>query len=165
MDLAEKLKLLRTLEGSLRGVDRPLAKSEVVRLMKQELGVGISEAYLSQLESGKRPHMTEKSRDLIARFFKVHPGYLVTDPQGFRTELASMAHMETRMDDWLRAGAFTFLRSDPEAARAMQSLADSADTRTLVLVAARLSECPDLFRKLAEGLGVVTSLENEEGGK
>ena len=43
----------------------------------------ISQSYLSQLESGARPHLTNATRMLLAQFFKVHPGYLVDDPEGF----------------------------------------------------------------------------------
>ena len=31
---------------------------------------------------------------LLANFFKVHPGYLVDDPEGFHTELMSDVRVE-----------------------------------------------------------------------
>ena len=90
MKLSEKLELLRALEGNLRGYKRPLTKSEVARMVEEESGEKISIAYLSQLESGKRPHMTETTRELLARFYKVHPGFFVSDPEGFDPNVTSV---------------------------------------------------------------------------
>ena len=33
--------------------------------------------------------MTQSSRALLAKFFKVHPGFLVDDPDGYHAELTS----------------------------------------------------------------------------
>ena len=84
MRLAEKLRHLREIEGQLRGRGRPLSKTEVVSLMKSEIGESLSLPYLSQIESGARPHLTASSRELLARFFRVHPSYLVSDPERLR---------------------------------------------------------------------------------
>ncbi len=89
MTLGEKLRYLRQVEGTLRGLGREMTQLEVVRAMKKELKKGISQSYLSQIESGVRPHVTGPTRLLLAQFFKVHPGYLVDDPEGFHTELMS----------------------------------------------------------------------------
>ena len=83
--LGEKLRYLREVEGTLRGLDRPMSQSEVARGIRSELGQPISQAYLSQVENGHRKHLTETTRMLLARFFNVHPGYLVSDPKGFQT--------------------------------------------------------------------------------
>ena len=85
MKLGEKLRYLREVEGTLRGLDRELSQLEMARLIQKELGKSISQSYLSQIESGARPHLTNSTRMLLARFFKVHPGYLVTIPKVFRT--------------------------------------------------------------------------------
>ena len=45
MTLGDKLRSLRSIEGSLRGLGRPLTQSEVVNAMKKELGRGLSQAY------------------------------------------------------------------------------------------------------------------------
>ena len=82
MRLGEKLRYLREVEGTLRGREGALTQAEVVRLLQKELRETISQAYLSQIESGARPHLTNSSRMLLAKFFKVHPGYLVDDPGG-----------------------------------------------------------------------------------
>ena len=56
---------------------------------------------------------------LLARFFKVHPGYLVDDPEGFHTELtADLRAKEDQLDLWLINGAEQFAR-DPEASQAL----------------------------------------------
>jgi len=79
VDLREKLRHLRAAEGERRGLGRPLTQSEVARAMRDELGASLSQAYLSQLEGGKRVHLTHTSREALARFYRVHPGYLVSD--------------------------------------------------------------------------------------
>ncbi len=56
MNLAEKIKHLREVEGELRGLNRAMTQVEVVKAMKEELEETISQAYLSQLEQGKRLH-------------------------------------------------------------------------------------------------------------
>jgi len=106
MTLGEKVRSLRKVEGELRGLGRELSQQEVVRAIRHELGASFSQSYLSQVESGARPHLTHHTRQLLARFFKVHPGYLVTDPPGFHTELTSdLRTSEGPLDDWLRKGA------------------------------------------------------------
>ncbi len=89
MTLGAKLRYLREIEGTLRGLDREMTQQEIVRSIKKELGQTISQSYLSQIESGARPHLTNSTRMLLAKFFKVHPGYLVDDPEGYQTELIS----------------------------------------------------------------------------
>jgi transcriptional regulator with XRE-family HTH domain len=106
MNLAEKIKHLREVEGKLRGLNRPMTQVEVVKTMREELHEGISQAYLSQLEAGKRVHLTATSRELLARFFKIHPSYLVADPLDFSTDLlTTMDHEGERLTTWLLASA------------------------------------------------------------
>jgi transcriptional regulator with XRE-family HTH domain len=140
MNLAEKLKHLREVEGELRGLNRPMTQMEVVKAMNEELDERISQAYLSQLESGKRLHLTASSRDLLARFFKVHPGYLVSDPPDYSTDLITdMTSDEDRLTTWLTASAAEW-RSEPDIQELLQRLADSSDAHRYL----------SLFRKLAE---------------
>src|SRR5579864_1609680 len=116
MSLGEKLRYLREVEGTLRGFDRELTQNETVRLLKKELGKSISQSYLSQIESGARPHMTNPTRMLLAKFFKVHPGYLVDAPEGYQTELVSdLGATEDKLDLWLINGAERFT-NDPDVA-------------------------------------------------
>src|SRR4051794_38667811 len=89
MTVGVKLRYLRTAEGTLRGLDREMTQQQVCAAMEHEIGVHVSQSYLSQIERGLRPHLTNTTRSALARFFKVHPGYLVDDPEGFHTELTS----------------------------------------------------------------------------
>src|SRR5229473_4577140 len=89
MTHGEKLRYLRLMEGNLRGLGRDMTQQEVVRAIGKELKQKISQSYLSQIESGARPHLTNNTRMLLSKFFKVHPGYLVDDPEGYHTELMS----------------------------------------------------------------------------
>ena len=63
MKLGDKLRSLRAVEGSLRGLGRPMTQQELAAAMKQEVGRGLSQAYVSQLyhEAG------EVLRDAIGR--------------------------------------------------------------------------------------------------
>ncbi len=152
MKLGEKLRYLREVEGALRGLNREMTQQEVVRAAKSELKESISQSYLSQIESGVRPHLTNSTRMLLARFFKVHPGYLVDDPEGFHTELVSDARgLEDQLDLWLIDGAERF-QHDPEMSRALLSLAKHADSRKCVLLLESILETPDLADRLFQVL-------------
>jgi hypothetical protein len=129
MNLAEKMKHLRAVEGELRELNRPMTQMEVVKAMQEELGETISQAYLSQLESSKRLHLTASSRDLLARFFKVHPGYLVSDPMDYSTDLLTDLEQDTdHLHNWLIASAAEWY-TEPVLQDVLQSLADSQQPR------------------------------------
>ena len=129
MKLGEKLIHLREIEGQVRGLPRPLTKAEVARFMRAEIGHGVSHAYLSQLESGARAHLSAQSRDHLAKFFKVHPGYLVNDPPGFETQLASTYLLEgPDLRSWL-ANRADEQRGDPIVFRALLRLSRQDDPR------------------------------------
>jgi hypothetical protein len=49
MTLAEKIRYLREVEGSLRDVGRPLTQLELVRAIRKEQGKSISQSYISQI--------------------------------------------------------------------------------------------------------------------
>jgi len=134
MNLAEKMKHLRAVEGELRDLKRPMTQMEVVKAMQEELGETISQAYLSQLESSKRLHLTASSRDLLARFFKVHPGYLVSDPADYSTDLLTDLEDDTDLlHNWLIASAAEW-HSEPALQEVLQSLADSLEPRRYIEV-------------------------------
>src|SRR5579875_168069 len=129
MSVAEKLRYLRLVEGRLRGLDREMTQKEVVAAIRNELKRSLSQPYLSQLESGHRKHLTNTSRLLLAKFFRVHPGYLVDDPEGFQTELITdLSEQENKLDLWLIQGAERF-RRDPLLAEALLRIARHDDTR------------------------------------
>src|SRR5256885_11351883 len=142
MQLGEKLRYLREVEGALRGLDRAMTQQEVVRAIGKELKKTLSQSYLSQLENGARPHLTNTTRMLLARFFKVHPGYLVDDPEGYSTELISdFAALEDKLDLWLISGAERF-RNDPEIREALLALAKHPDSRRCLVLTRLILENP-----------------------
>ena len=152
MTLGDKLRSLRAIEGSLRGLGRPMTQAELVEAMKDELGRGLSQAYVSQLESGARPHMTNTSRELLARFFRVYPGFLVDDPQGFSRELQSpLRTADSSIDSWLYAGADQF-NSDPQFEQALLTIAEHADSRGALLLLGEILRTPGLAERLGEVL-------------
>jgi transcriptional regulator with XRE-family HTH domain len=152
MRLGEKLLYLREVEGTLRGLSRELSQLEMARLVKKELGKSISQSYLSQIESGARPHLTNSTRMLLARFFKVHPGYLVDDPQGFQNELMSdVGALEDKLDLWLVSGAERF-RRDPELHHALLEVARHGDSRLCLVLLGTILENPGLAERLMEVL-------------
>lgn len=152
MKLGEKIRYLREVEGSLRGFNRAMSQQELVRAIDAETGSKLSQSYLSQIESGARPHLTNTSRQLLAQFFKVHPGYLVDDPLGYSPELQSeLRNVEDKLDMWLVSGAERF-RRDPELKRALLTLARHERSRECVLLLESILDTPGLMPRLAEVL-------------
>ena len=152
MRLGEKLRYLREVEGTLRGLDRELSQVEMARLIQKELGKSISQSYLSQIESGTRPHLTNSTRMLLARFFKVHPGYLVDDPEGFQNELMSdIGALEDKLDLWLVSGAERFCR-DADLHHALLTVAKHNDSRMCLILIGTILENPGLADRLMEVL-------------
>ena len=152
MTLGEKVRSLRSVEGDLRGLGREMSQQEVTAAIRQELGESFSQSYLSQIESGARPHLTHNTRLLLARFFKVHPGYLVTDPPGYHTELTSaLRTVEGRLDNWLIKGAEQFGGVRP-LHEAMRRLAQHDDSRKCLLLLGTIVETPHLVDRLLDAL-------------
>ncbi len=152
MKLGEKLRYLREVEGSLRGLGRAMTQQELVRAIRAELKSSMSQSYLSQIESGSRPHLTNTTRQLLAKFFKVHPGYLVDDPEGYHAELMSEARvLEDKLDLWLVSGAERFPR-DPDLRKALLTLAKHRESRQCLLLLESLIETPGLVERLVEVL-------------
>jgi len=161
--LGEKIRYLREVEGSLRGLGRPMTQLELVHAMQNESGKGaagkrtgrgksISQSYLSQIENGARPHMTQSSRALLAKFFKVHPGFLVDDPEGYHTELTSdLRTTEGQLDVWMLQGSERFV-SDPEVSEVLIKAAREKDTRRCLLVLGAILDTPGLAERLLEAL-------------
>jgi transcriptional regulator with XRE-family HTH domain len=148
MRLGEKLRYLREVEGTLRGLGRELTQQQVVRAMKTEMRQSISQSYLSQIESGARPHLTNDTRLLLSKFFKVHPGYLVDDPEGYHTELISdVRTAEDSLDLWLIDGAERF-RRDPEVSAALLEVARHEDSRKCLMLLGAILDTPGLADRL-----------------
>jgi transcriptional regulator with XRE-family HTH domain len=156
--LGEKIRYLREVEGSLRGLGRPMTQLELVRALREEVGKSrakgatISQSYLSQIENGARPHMTQSSRALLAKFFKVHPGFLVDDPDGYHAELTSdLRTTEGQLDVWLLQGSERFAH-DPEVSKVLIKAAREKDTRRCFLLLGAILETPGLAERLLEAL-------------
>jgi len=152
MRLGEKIRYLREVEGALRGLDRAMTQQEVVFAIKKDLKKPLSQSFLSQIESGARPHLTNTSRMLLAKFFKVHPGYLVDDPEGYSTELISdVGALEDKLDLWLISGAERF-RNDPGLRQALIALAKHPDSRRCLMLLCLILENPGLLDRLFDVL-------------
>ena len=152
MTLAEKIRYLREVEGSLRGLGRPMTQLELVNGIRKEMGKGFSQSYISQIESGSRRHMTQSSRSLLAKFFKVHPGFLVDDPEGYHTELTSdLRTVEGKLDVWLLQASERFA-SDKEVSDVLIKLAREKDTRKSFLLIGAILDTPGLADRLLDAL-------------
>ena len=85
---------------------------------------------------------------LLARFFKVHPGYLVDDPEGFQNELVSdLGAVEDKLDLWLISGAERFCR-DVELHHALLTVAQHKDSRMCLVLLGAILENPGLAERL-----------------
>src|SRR6201997_2726506 len=152
MTLGEKIRYLREVEGSLRELGRPMTQQEIVRALKGELGKSISQSYLSQIERGSRRHMTQSTRTLLAKVFKVHPGFLVDDPVGYHTELTSdLRTTEGKLDVWLLQGSERFA-GDPEVSEVLIKTARQKDTRRCFFLLGAILDTPGLADRLLEAL-------------
>jgi len=152
MKLGAKLRYLREVEGTLRGLGRAMTQQELARAIKKESRKAISQSYLSQIESGARPHLTNATRMLLAQFFKVHPGYLVDDPEGYSTELVSdLGVLENRLDLWLINGAERFER-DLDLHEALVTIARHSDSRMCLVLLGAILNNPVLAERLLQVL-------------
>lgn len=159
MKLSDKIRYLREVEGNLRGLNRAMTQQELVRAIQTDSrtanGNGkatISQSYLSQIESGARPHLTNTTRLLLAKFFQVHPGYLVDDPEGYHAELISdLRTTEDKLDLWLIAGAERF-RRDPDLSQALLAVANHDDSRRCLLLMEAVLKTPSLVDRLLQVL-------------
>lgn len=158
MNLAEKMKHLRAVEGELRGLNRPMTQVEVVRAMQEELGVKVSQAYLSQLERGKRLHLTASSRDVLSRFFKVHPSYLISDPPDYSIDLLTEMESDSdRLVTWLTASAQEW-HIEPDIHVFFQQLADVEEPRRyLALFSKLMSLSIDELEAIVEAVTTVST--------
>jgi transcriptional regulator with XRE-family HTH domain len=148
MKLREKLKVLREVEGMCRGLPREISKAEMVKLIWQETGERISLAYLSQLEGGSRKHMTNRTRLLLAKFFRIHPGYLVDDPEEFQRHVATPSpDSSDAFVPWLRVGAARF-RHEPVISETLERLASYPERRKAMRLFRELLAMPALMDRL-----------------
>jgi transcriptional regulator with XRE-family HTH domain len=137
-----------------------MTQFELAQAMKRELGRGLSQAYLSQIESGARPHLTHTTRELLARFFKVYPGFLVDDPEGYTSGLQSDLRAEdAKIDSWLFGGVEQF-SADPELSEALLAIAEVEDSRRALLLLGEILRTPGLAERLREVLRPEADADN-----
>ena len=146
MTLGQKLTKLRALAGFARGMGRELTQAEVSREVREELGGKISQSYLSQLESGARPHLTSGTRLVLARFFKVHPGYLVDDLEEHHPHKPRHG-FDDKIDLWLIDGAEEF-KSDPALSEALLQIAKHDNSRDCLVWFGSIVENRQLMDRL-----------------
>lgn len=150
MKLGEKLTRLRTLEGFARGLGRELTQTEVARAVREEHEGQISQSYLSQLESGSRTHMTGGTRLLLARLFKVHPGYLVDDLEDVPpVRMRPRRELDDKLDLWLIEGSEEF-QDDPKLSEALLQIAKHEHSRECLLLFGSIVENRQLIEHLLE---------------
>ena len=148
MTVGAKLRYLREVEGTLRGLGREMTQQEVARGIHRDQDGTISQSYLSQIERGSRRHLTNTTRMLLAKFFKVHPGYLVDDPEGYQSELVSdVAAAEDKLDLWLIGGAERF-RAEPKLSEALLRVAKHPDSRRCLVLLGAILDNPGLAERL-----------------
>jgi transcriptional regulator with XRE-family HTH domain len=151
MKLGDKITRLRLLEGQARGFERELTQSEVSQGIRSELGGQLSQSYLSQIESGARPHLTSTTRLLLAKFFKVHPGYLVDDPEDAHLPIKPRRDMDDRIDSWLIDAAEEFAE-DPQLSRALLQIAKHEQSRECLMLLGSIVENKTLIERLVDRL-------------
>jgi transcriptional regulator with XRE-family HTH domain len=140
-----------------------MTQFELAKAMKRELGRGLSQAYLSQIESGARPHLTNTTRELLARFFKVYPGFLVDDPEGYTSGLQSDLRAEdAKIDSWLFGGVEQF-SADPALSEALLTIAEVDDSRRPLLLLGEILRTPGLADRLSEALQL--GADADKGGQ
>ena len=150
MTLGQKLARLRALEGFARGLGREMTQAEVSRAMKEELEGKISQSYLSQLESGARPHMTGPTRLLLARFFKVHPGYLVDDLEDLpQLPARPRRALDDQLDLWLIEGSQQFA-DEPRLSEALLQIAKHPKSRDVLVFLGSIVENRELMDRLVD---------------
>jgi len=96
--------------------------------------------------------MTSTSRELLARFFRVFPGFLVDDPEGYSRELQSELRMaDATVDSWLYAGSEQFAK-DADLQRSLLAIAQEPDSRAAILLLGEILRTPGLAERLSEVL-------------
>ena len=151
MKLGEKIARLRVLEGTARGLGREMTQTEVSNAIRDELGGRISQSYLSQIENGARIHLTSGTRQTLARFFKVHPGYLVDDLGEPHLPIRPRREVDEKLDLWLIDGAEEFCH-DVELSRALVRIAKDEHSRECLILLAAIVENKVLIDRLIERL-------------
>jgi len=115
--------------------------------MKTEIGRGLSHGVpLAESRMAPRPHLTHTTRELAgAGFFRVYPGFLVDDPEGYTPGLAcrNLARIDAKIDSWLFAGE-SVQQPTRTVQRALLVIAEHEDSRRAILLLAEILRTPEL---------------------
>lgn len=149
MKLGQKVAHLRQLEGFARGLGRELTQNEVSQGIRKDFDGSVSQSYLSQIENGTRPHVTSTTRMLLARFFRVHPGYLVDDPEDAHLPIKPRRELDDRVDLWLIEAAEEYAE-DPLLSRALLQIARHEQSRECLILLGSIVDNKVLIDRLIE---------------
>src|SRR5690242_146848 len=165
MKLGEKIGILRGVKAGFVGLNRERTHRKILGGIRKKRETTTIQSNLSKLKKVPRPHLTNTTRMLLAKFFKVHPGYLVDDPEGYHTELISdVRTLEERLDLWLIAGAERFRRG-PQVKHALLLLAKHADSRGCLVLLGAILETPGLAERLLQVLKPETGTRTNGAAK
>jgi len=78
--------------------------------------------------------MTNTTRQVLAKFFKVHPGYLVDDPEGYHVELQSDARRARGQAGLVADQRGRALSRDRELRQALLGVSRHSDSRRCLLL-------------------------------
>jgi len=111
--------------------------------MKSEIGRFEPGVSLADRER-RSPHLTHTTRELLARFFRVYPGFLVDDQKATRRACnRELRAIDAKIDSWLFAGAEQFT-ADPALQRALLTIAELKTLAGRFLLLAEILRTPDL---------------------
>ena len=130
-----------------------MTQFERLKAMKREVGSGLSQAYLSQIESGARPHLTHTTQRVVGAIFPRIPGFSGGRPGGYAARPA------IRVAGRGRQGRFVAVRrrfeqfsADPDLSAALSPIAEVHDSRHALLLLAEILRTPGLADRLGEVL-------------
>ena len=162
MKLSDKIRYLREVEGSLRGLGRGddaagVAAGDQCRDGARRFRRALS---FADREWKRGRTLTNNARGCCWRSSsRCIRATLVDDPEGYHAELpVPDLGLEDKLDLWLIGGAERF-RRDPELRRALLAVAKHSDSRCCLLLLESILETPQLAERLLEllrpGVGTI----------
>ena len=153
MTLGVKLRYLREVEGTLRGLGREMTQQEIVRALKQETGKSISQSYLSQIESGARPHLTNSDSHAAREIFQSASWIPGGRSRRFsnRTDFRAWERWKT---SWICGSSTAPSDSarDVDLNQALLAVAKHQDSRMCLVLLGAILENPGLAERLLQVL-------------
>ena len=75
------------------------------RRLRRGTGSKLSQSYLSQIESGARPHLTNSTRQMLTKFSRFILATWWTIPKAITRVAERIHNLEDKLDLWVAAGA------------------------------------------------------------